>query len=389
MSENNYNTSYRIACYQLPSEYKDLLNTYFSNRYSEKIFEFITLDDLKSNPSNIMNQPDILLIDTNQEIDEELRQFCSTNLTQIIRITDQPIQSVFHNGELLISISQNSMEKKSLTDSDPTVTTVFQYCTEFLSQQAQLANTSKLQYVSKNLLQQEQEILPDNQKEVLDVLMKLNYFIKLKDEYTTMHSDHVSEYAVLLGKKLNLSDEDIHLLQIGGELHDIGKVGIPDAILRKGSALTDQEFNIMKRHTIIGDAILPSKGYEQIKSMIRSHHEKMDGTGYPDGLKGEEIPYFARILSVCDTFDAMTTQRSYNKMKTLDEAFEELRNASKLQPNRFQELHQQLDPELVESFIQAVKEDIPLMQEFRKRDIEIMNYRKEQQETQFSTERRL
>ena len=129
----------------------------------------------------------------------------------------------------------------------------------------------------------------------------------------------------------------------------------------------------MKRHTIIGDAILPSKGYEQIKSMIRSHHEKMDGTGYPDGLKGEEIPYFARILSVCDTFDAMTTQS----------------NASKLQPNRFQELHQQLDPELVESFIQAVKEDIPLMQEFRKRDIEIMNYRKEQQETQFSTERRL
>ena len=186
MSENNYNTSYRIACYQLPSEYKDLLNTYFSNRYSEKIFEFITLDDLKSNPSNIMNQPDILLIDTNQEIDEELRQFCSTNLTQIIRITDQPIQSVFHNGELLISISQNSMEKKSLTDSDPTVTTVFQYCTEFLSQQAQLANTSKLQYVSKNLLQQEQEILPDNQKEVLDVLMKLNYFIKLKDEFQNM-----------------------------------------------------------------------------------------------------------------------------------------------------------------------------------------------------------
>ncbi len=389
MIENNYNTSYRIALYQLPPEYKDLLNAYFSEHYSKNTFEFVTMDELKTSSSNIMDQPDILLIDINQEIDDEFRQFCSTNLIQAIRITDQSIQSVFHDNELLISVNQGLMEKKSLTDSDSTSTTIFHYCAEFLSQQAQLANTSKLQYVSKNLLQQEKQVLPDNQKEVLDVLMRLNHFIKLKDEYTMMHSDHVSDYAVLLGKKLNLSDDDLHLLRIGGELHDIGKVGIPDAILRKGSSLTDQEFAIMKKHTVIGDAILPNQGYEQIKAMIRSHHEKMDGTGYPDGLKGEEIPYFARILSVCDTFDAMTTQRSYNRMKTLEEAFEELRNASKLQPNRFQELRQQLDPELVECFIQAVKEDASLMQEFRNRDIEIMNYRMEQQATQNSTERRL
>ena len=145
----------------------------------------------------------------------------------------------------------------------------------------------------------------------------------------------------------------------------------------------------MKRHTVIGDAILPNDGYQEIKDIVRSHHEKMDGTGYPDGLKGEEIPLYARIISVADTFDAMTTQRTYNKMKTLDEAFDELRRLSRLELNRYGQMSQQLDPNLVEAFIRAINKNQDLMEEFRKRDIEIMEFRNNSEIENDSLGRRL
>lgn len=215
----------------------------------------------------------------------------------------------------------------------------------------------------------------NNDDHVLGVVMKLNCFIGIKDLYTKMHSDHVSYYAVLLGNELNLSQRQLELLKIGGQLHDIGKIAIPDSILKKDSALDEEEFEVMKRHTIIGDAILSNTCYKEIKEIVRSHHERLDGTGYPDGLKGEEIPYFARIISVVDTFDAMTTQRTYNELKTLEEAIVELRKIAKLELNDIGEFSQHLDPDLVELFIKAIYKNSSLIEGFKKRDAEIINFR--------------
>lgn len=382
--EKKFNTGYRVALYNLPLEYKELLQSYFNNpeHFSENTFEITSLEQLEQEKINLMRQPDVLLIGENQELTEEIRNYSKKNMAQIIRITEKPIQNVENKSDMIISISTELIEKKSLTDEQSKTVTQFEYSMELLKNMAQIANTSKLRFVRKKVLEKEQEkvMILDDERTVLDTLMKLNYFIKVKDSYTMMHSDHVSDYAVLLGKELNLDNNALEVLRIGGELHDIGKIGIPDAIIRKQSGLNDQEFDIMKRHTVIGEAILPSNGYQEIKQMIRSHHEKMDGTGYPDGLKQEEIPYFARILSVADTFDAMTTQRSYNRKKTLEEAFQELRRSSQLQPNRFGTLSQQLDPELVEHFIHAVQKDEKLMERFRQQDSEIMNFRREQEQ---------
>lgn len=381
--KQNYNKSYRIASYHLSPTYIDTLQEYLDNPsyYSQDTFEIVNLEYFGETNNDLMKQPDILLISLNEEITEEMKQYSVKNLTQIVRVTDIPIKSSWNHGDIIVSFSKESSNKHSLIDNESTTLTELEYSVKFLKNLAQMANTSKLRYVSHSLLQKEHEKVMqlEDQNAVLETLMKLNSFIELKDEYTKMHSDHVSNYAVLLGKNLGLSEEELRILRIGGELHDIGKVGIPDTIIQKQGGLSDEEFEIMKRHTIIGDLILPNEGYDDIKKIIRSHHEKMDGTGYPDGLKGEEIPYFARILSVADTFDAMTTQRSYNRKKTLEEAFTELRRSARLEPNRYGKLSQQLDPILVESFIQAVVNDSKLMEEFRKQDIEIMKFRNQEQ----------
>lgn len=213
------------------------------------------------------------------------------------------------------------------------------------------------------------------EKNILETLKKIVCLIDIKDSYTKMHSENVTKYALLLGKQLNLEEEDLKIIEIGAMLHDVGKIGIPDYLLTKNSCLTDSEFNLIKNHVVIGESLLPIEGYEKVKMMIRSHHERIDGKGYPDGLKSSQIPYLARILSVVDTFDAMTTQRSYNKIKTLDEAFNELIRVSKKYLNLTDEFICQLDPYIVTTFIKMVKSNDELMEEFNKKDLEIIDNR--------------
>lgn len=210
----------------------------------------------------------------------------------------------------------------------------------------------------------------DIQKPILGLLMKLIYLVDSKDSYLKQHSDNVTKYALLLGNELNLDKKDLEVLEISAMLHDVGKIGIPDYILLKDSKLTNDEYEIMKRHVTIGEDLFPLEGYEEVKKVVRFHHERIDGRGYPDGLKGIEIPYLARILSVADTFDAMTTQRSYNKVKTLDEAFEELRLVSKKRPNCSNNgFIQQLDPYIVDVFISTIENNCELMEEFKSKEL--------------------
>ena len=157
------------------------------------------------------------------------------------------------------------------------------------------------------------------EKAYMESIETLRYTVEAKDPYTRGHSDRVAEYSVLIGKKLNLSDEDLKILQIGGLFHDIGKIGVPDSILLKTEKLTDDEYSEIKNHPSIGAHILSNATiFKNIIPIVKHHHEKYDGNGYPAKLKGEDIPLFARIAAIADTFDAMTSKRTYRDSLGLD-----------------------------------------------------------------------
>ena len=153
----------------------------------------------------------------------------------------------------------------------------------------------------------------------MESIETLRYTVEAKDPYTRGHSDRVSEYSVLIGKYLGLSDDDLHTLKIGGLFHDIGKIGIPDDILLKPGKLTPDEYSEIKNHPSIGVHILSNAAiFRDIIPIVKHHHERYDGLGYPSKLKGESIPYLARIAAVADTFDAMTSKRTYRNSLSLD-----------------------------------------------------------------------
>ncbi len=154
--------------------------------------------------------------------------------------------------------------------------------------------------------------LTDSLEEAETILFALAQSVERRDRYTGLHCERLTAYSLALGQALGLPRQDQLALYRGSYLHDIGKIGIPDAILFKRGLLTDEEWQTMRLHTIRGEEICkPMKTLAPVLPIIRSHHERWDGTGYPDGLSGEEIPLLARILQVADIYDALTTARPY------------------------------------------------------------------------------
>jgi putative two-component system response regulator len=163
-----------------------------------------------------------------------------------------------------------------------------------------------------------------------NVLFTLALSIEAKDPYTEGHCDRLSESSEALAKRLRLSEEERIALRRGGVIHDIGKVAVPDQILLKPGPLTPEERKVMERHTVVGAGICsPLKSFRSVLPIIRHHHEKMDGSGYPDGLKGNAIPLTARILQTADIYDALTTDRPYRKALRPDRAFALMREEVK------------------------------------------------------------
>jgi putative two-component system response regulator len=142
------------------------------------------------------------------------------------------------------------------------------------------------------------------------VLFSLARSIEGKDPYTHGHCERLSDYSARLGEHLGLAEDEITALRRAGVVHDIGKVAVPDAILLKPSRLTEEEWKLIKEHPVVGERICaPLKSFRLVLPIIRHHHEKLDGTGYPDGLRGEAIPITARVLQIVDVYDALTTER--------------------------------------------------------------------------------
>ncbi|MEE8062436.1 MAG: HD domain-containing phosphohydrolase [Gemmatimonadales bacterium] len=154
--------------------------------------------------------------------------------------------------------------------------------------------------------------------------------LEAKDRYTLGHSQRVREYAVQTAVMMGYADSDVEDFKVGGELHDIGKIGTSDTILNKPGPLTAEEFVKIKRHTTDGEEILRPifRDRPAVLNIVRSHHERLDGSGFPDGLAGDEIPMEARIVAVVDAYDAMTTTRAYRPSRAASEAVEELRRCS-------------------------------------------------------------
>lgn len=157
------------------------------------------------------------------------------------------------------------------------------------------------------------------------VILSLALTVEARDGATDGHCQRLARYAVRLGFEIGLADEELGALERGGFLHDIGKVGIPDAILLKPGRLTADEFTVMKQHTVIGDRLCGElRSLRRVRPIVRSHHERLDGSGYPDGLKGASIPLLAQIMGTVDVFDALTTSRPYKAAMPVERAYEEL-----------------------------------------------------------------
>jgi putative two-component system response regulator len=162
------------------------------------------------------------------------------------------------------------------------------------------------------------------------VLFSLALTIEAKDPYTEGHCDRLSKYSVALGEKLGLPEDLRVALRRGGLIHDIGKLAVPEHILLKPGPLTLEERKIMEQHTVIGERICaPLRSFRHVLPIIRHHHEKQDGSGYPDGLKGEQIPLTARILQITDIYDALSTDRPYRKALPSEKALAILREEVK------------------------------------------------------------
>lgn len=170
--------------------------------------------------------------------------------------------------------------------------------------------------------------------------------VEARDAYTKEHSNRVAEMAVVLGREMGCSEEELNLLNFAGRLHDIGKIGIRDNILLKPGRLTDEEFEIIKEHPAIGARIVSQLGlWDRETQIIRHHHERFDGSGYPDGLKGVAIPFLSRIMSVADAYDAMASDRAYRRKLDLGRVTSIIRDGSGVQ----------FDPRVVDAFFRLVE----------------------------------
>ena len=174
--------------------------------------------------------------------------------------------------------------------------------------------------------------------ETIDTLRKA---VDKKDPYTRGHSDRVAYISAMIAEVMGFSEDEVEKIRLGGQFHDIGKIGIKDNIITKPARLTDEEYEDIKKHPVIGYELLEKNNiFKDILPAVRHHHEKFDGSGYPDGLKGNQIPIMARIVCVADSFDAMMSKRSYRDKMDLDYTMDQIEKCS----------GSQFDPQIARAF---------------------------------------
>jgi putative two-component system response regulator len=167
----------------------------------------------------------------------------------------------------------------------------------------------------------------DDLDSAASILMSLAVLIEGRDGNTQGHCHRMANYATALGRRLGLGEDDLHALHRGGFIHDIGMLTIPDSVLNRAGSLDSEEYELVKSHTVVGDSLCGSlRSLGAVRPIVRWHHERLDGSGYPDGLRGDAIPLVAQITGIVDVYDAITTQRPYQRAKSVEDAVETLQS---------------------------------------------------------------
>lgn len=269
----------------------------------------------------VLAHGETLLIDNIAESDVEAINL--RNVVQVVSVLAVPLR---HGGQVFGMLSVQSYRQKAYSEDDRV----------FLEMLAAHAAAALMNVRGAELRLQELE------RANLETALALAKAIDARDTYTGAHSDRIAELAAALAQSLNVDAEDAYALRLGARLHDIGKIGVPDDILRKPGELTEQEWALMKLHPVIGAEILALvRPLHRVIPIVKHHQERYDGTGYPDGLAGEEIPLGARILAVVDAYSAMTDDRAYRRGLGPEEALAELERGAGTQ----------FDPKVVEAFL--------------------------------------
>ena len=294
--------------------------------------------------------PTILIADDIEANRELLTEILSTNRYRIVQAEDgEQAMQLLEEGEVDLALLDVMMPGRSgfavcralksnpdtrlipvvmvtsLSASEDRVQGIESGADDFLNKPV---NKEELLARVRSLLKLKQ--FTDELEHAENVLFALALSIEAKDPYTDGHCDRLSESSEALAKRLSLSEEKLIALRRGGIIHDIGKVAVPDQILLKPGPLTPEERKVMQQHTIVGAGICsPLKSFRSVLPIIRHHHEKIDGSGYPDGLKGDAVPLTARILQTVDIYDALTTDRPYRKAMTPDRALALMREEVK------------------------------------------------------------
>jgi putative two-component system response regulator len=269
--------------------------------------EGYTVDFATDGPSALTavakQAPDVVLLDVGLpgldgfEVCRRLRCEASTRLTPIVFVTGQNARE--HRIEGLAAGADDFLTKP--------------------------VDTLELLARVRSLVRMKQ--YTDDLDSAASILMTLATMIEARDGYSEGHCHRMANHATSLGRALNLSDLDLQALHRGGFLHDIGMLAIPDLLLRKNGPLDSEEFELVKSHTVVGDTLCSRlHSLQSIRPIVRHHHERLDGSGYPDGLHGDQIPLLAQIMGVIDVYEATTTQRPYQQARPINEAVELLRD---------------------------------------------------------------
>lgn len=337
------NNNYKIMAVETESSISDSLKTMIrSAKYSLEKFSNMNDALFSLKKENF----DILILDFSTITDEKL------NTLKEIRNCDQELYIILLINSSNLPIPIKELKKLSVQG----------YCEKddkleqlplFIEAAVKSINQMKtIKSINEELLQSKNKL----EKAYLESVETLRYTVEAKDNYTKGHSDRVSAYSVLIGKSLGLPQSDIETLRIGGLFHDIGKIGISDSILLKNGKLTNEEYDEIKRHPIIGKNILSNAEiFGDIIPIVLYHHERYDGNGYPYGLSDKDIPFLARIVAVADAFDAMTSRRSYRDELDLNYVKEELRAKTGTQ----------FDPIVAATFLNILNNDYRLVRNIK------------------------
>lgn len=346
-----YNSIYQ----NFPKQYFDIYDIY--NDYS-KILEMKNI--------KLLDRPDVIICKDGAKLSPELKAVLGESCCTIVYVSNKPnLRETENMVNHVFEFTSDKVVTNEMKGRNPVTveTTKEKFSIKKITELIQMANVRKIMKVVKDFAKDERnsmDIISDIEKGKkissinIEYLRKvgnrLNSFINLKDNYTYGHCQRVAKYTEVLARGLELSNEDREKLILSAELHDIGKLVLPTAVINKTSKLNDSEFEWMKRHTSLGSVIFPDLQSTNVYGGIRYHHEKFDGSGY-EGLKGSEIPFFGQIIAIADSFDAMTSQRSYNKVKSAEEAIQDL----------IQHKGSWYNPELVDIFVTELLKDKKIM----------------------------